>query len=84
MFREPKAMREIRKIQEKLYEERKGLTAEQEIRLIRDNAQKMKEKYGIKSKIHATTGRLYKILPLSRPKLREFKVGNFLKRGDKS
>ena len=24
----------------------------------RDNAQKMKEKYGIKSKTHATTGRL--------------------------
>ena len=58
MFKEPKAMREIHKIQEKLYEERKGLTAEQEIRLIRDNAQKMKEKYGIKSKTHATTGRL--------------------------
>ena len=56
MFREPKAMREIHKIQEKLYEERKGLTAEQEIRLIRDNAQKMKEKHGIKSKTHAITG----------------------------
>ena len=55
MFKEPKAMREIHKIQEKLYEERKGLTTEQEIRLIRDNARKMKEKYGIKSKIHAIT-----------------------------
>jgi len=50
-------MREIHKIQEKLYEERKGLTSEQEIRLIRENAQKMKEKYGIKSKNRTTTGR---------------------------
>ena len=57
MFREPKAMREIHKIQEKLYEERKGLTSEQEIRLIRENAQIMKEKYGIKSKNRTTTGR---------------------------
>ena len=56
MFREPKAMREIHKIQEKLYGERKGLTADQEIRLIRENARKMLEKYGIKSKTHATNG----------------------------
>ena len=56
MFKEPKAMREIHKIQEKLYEERKGLTSEQEIRLIRENARKMKEKYGLKSKPHATNG----------------------------
>lgn len=52
MFKEPKAMREIHKIQEKLYEERKGLTAEQEIRLIKDNARKIREKYGIKSRTH--------------------------------
>ena len=56
MFKEPKAMREIHKIQEKLYEERKGLTDEQEIRLIKESAQKIKGKYGIKSKTHAVTG----------------------------
>ncbi len=56
MFKEPKAMREIHKIQEKLYEERKGLTSEQEIRLIRESARKMKEKYGINPKAHATNG----------------------------
>jgi hypothetical protein len=53
MFKEPKAMREIHKIQEKLYEERKSLTADQEIRLIRENARKMMEKYGMKRKVHA-------------------------------
>ena len=53
MLKEPKAMREIHKIQEKLYEERKGLTADQEIRLIRDNARKFVEKYGIKPRAHA-------------------------------
>lgn len=57
MFREPKAMKEIHKIQEKLYQERKGLSAQQEIHLIRENARKMKEKYGIKSKAHAANGR---------------------------
>lgn len=50
MYKEPKSMREIHKIQEKLYEERKGLTAEQEIRLIKEEARKFKKKYGIKSK----------------------------------
>ena len=51
MFKEPKAMREIHKIQEKLYEERKGLTVDQEIRLIRENARKIKAKYGIKENV---------------------------------
>jgi hypothetical protein len=50
MFKEPKAMREIHKIQEKLYEERKGLSDEQEIRLIRENARKLMEKYGFRSR----------------------------------
>ena len=56
MFKEPKAMREIHKIQEKLYEERKKLTSEQEIRLIKESARKMREKYSIKAKAHATNG----------------------------
>ena len=58
MFKEPKAMREIHKIQEQLYQERKGLTADQEICLIKDNARKIKEKYGIRSKIHVIAERV--------------------------
>ena len=50
MFKEPKSMREIHKIQTKLYEERKGLTAQQEVSLINANARKIKERYSIKSK----------------------------------
>jgi hypothetical protein len=57
MIKEPKAMREIHKIQETLYEERKGLTAAEEIRLIKDNALKIKEKYGIKSRIRSVNSR---------------------------
>ena len=53
MLKESKAMREIHKIQEKLYEERKGLTADQEIRLIRENARKMKIKYGMGEHVSA-------------------------------
>ena len=57
MFREPKAMKEIHKIQEKIYEEEKGLTSEQRIRRVKEEARKFMEKYGIKSKIHVVTGR---------------------------
>ena len=54
MFREPKAMREIHKIQEKIYEEEKGLTSQQRIRRVKESAQKMMREYGIKPKTHAT------------------------------
>ncbi len=47
MFKEPKAMSEIHNIQEMLYKERKRLSSSQEIKLIRENARKLKEKYGI-------------------------------------
>ena len=52
MFKEPKAMREIHKIQEELYKERKGLSSQQLIEKTREAAQKLKEKYGLKSKKH--------------------------------
>ena len=52
MFREPKAMREIHKVQEELYRERKGLSTEQVIEKTREAARKIKEKYGLKSRKH--------------------------------
>ena len=57
MFREPKAMREIHKIQEKIYEEEKGMTSEQRLRRVKESARKVMEQYGIKSKTHITNGR---------------------------
>jgi hypothetical protein len=50
MFREPKAMREIHKIQEQLYKGRKGLSSAEIIERTREAARKLKEKYGLKSK----------------------------------
>ena len=58
MFREPKAMREIHKIQEKIYKEEKGLTSEQRIRRVKEAARKFMEEHGIKFTTHATTGNL--------------------------
>ena len=49
MFKEPKAMREIHKIQENLYKEEKGLSRDQLIKKTRDEARKFKEKFGLKS-----------------------------------
>ena len=57
MFREPKAMREIHKIQEKIYEEEKGLTSQQRIRKVKEEARKFMLEHGIKSRTHATNGR---------------------------
>ena len=57
MFREPKAMREIHKIQEKIYKEEKGMTSEQRLRRVKESARKLMEEYGIKSKTHAINGR---------------------------
>ena len=56
MFKEPKAMREIHKIQEDLYKEEKGLSRDQLIKKTREEARKFKEKFGLKSKTHAVTG----------------------------
>ncbi len=55
MFREPKAMREIHKIQENLYKEEKNLSRDQLIKKTREEAQKFKEKYGLKSKERIVT-----------------------------
>ena len=41
MFKEPKAMREIHKIQERIYEEEKGMTSEQRMQRVREEARKM-------------------------------------------
>ena len=53
MLKEPKAMREIHKIQEKIYEEEKGLTSAQRISRVKEEARKFVEKYGIKPRAHA-------------------------------
>lgn len=54
MFKEPKAMREIHKIQEILYKEEKNLSREQLIKKTREEARKFKEKYGLKCKERVT------------------------------
>ena len=55
MFKEPKAMREIHRIQEKIYEEEKNLTSEQRIQRVKESARKIMKEYGIKSKSHNIT-----------------------------
>ena len=54
MFREPKAMREIHKIQEKIYKEEKGMSSEQRLRRVKEAARKLMNEQGIKSRTHAT------------------------------
>lgn len=54
MFKEPKAMREIHKIQEKIYEEEKGLTSAQRVGRVKEEARKFMEKYGLKSRARVT------------------------------
>ncbi len=56
MFKVPKVMREIHKIQEKIYKEEKGLTSEQRLRRVKEAAQKLMRETGIKSRAHATNG----------------------------
>jgi hypothetical protein len=56
MFKEPKAMREIHKIQEKIYEEEKKLTPAQRIHRVKEAARKLMEEYGLKSKTHVAIG----------------------------
>ena len=51
MFREPKSMREIHKIQEQIYREEKGLTSKQVIEKTRLEAEAIKKKYGLKPKV---------------------------------
>ena len=56
MYKEPKAMREIHRIQEKIYEEEKDMTPAQRIRRVKESARKLMEEYGIKAKTHAAMG----------------------------
>lgn len=53
MFREPKAMREIHKIQEKIYREEKGLTSQQRLRRIKEAAKMLMGECSIKDKVHS-------------------------------
>ena len=53
MHREPKPMREIHEIQERLYEEEKGLSSKERIAKIRKEAQQLIDKYGLKFKMRA-------------------------------
>ncbi len=57
MFREPKAMKEIHKIQEKIYKEEKGMTSAQRLRRVKEAARKLMDECRINSKIHASNGR---------------------------
>ncbi|MBU0693871.1 MAG: hypothetical protein KKC11_04305 [Candidatus Omnitrophica bacterium] len=51
MYKEPKPMREIHEIQERLYEEEKDLSAKERIAKIHKEAQELINKYGLKFRI---------------------------------
>ena len=53
MYEEPKPMREIHRIREKLYEENKNLSHKEHIAKVHKEAQKSIEKYGLKFKKHS-------------------------------
>lgn len=48
MVNEPKAMREVHDIREKIYEETKDLTAEQRVKRTNQAVREMEEKHGVK------------------------------------
>ena len=48
MYKEPEPMRMIHAIQEKIYEETKHMTAEEQIAYIHKGAEEFKKKYGLK------------------------------------
>lgn len=50
MYKEPKAMQEIHKIQEQLYEERRGLSDKEVIGKVRQEAEEVIKQYGLKFK----------------------------------
>jgi len=54
MFREPKSLREIHKIQEQIYREEKGLTDKQVIEKTRCEVAAIKKKYGLNFKQKVT------------------------------
>lgn len=47
MYKEPKAMQEIHRIQEQLYQERRGLSQEEVLKKIRKEAENVRKKYGL-------------------------------------
>jgi len=51
MYKEPKPMREIHEIQEKIYEEEKNLTNKERLLRIHKEAEAVKSKYGLRLKI---------------------------------
>ena len=50
MYKEPKPMKEIHRIQEKLHDEMKRLTPKEKISTIRQAARRTENKYGIRLK----------------------------------
>lgn len=50
MYKEPKAMKELHEIREKLYEEQKGLSTKEIVEKINKEAEEMIKKYSIKFK----------------------------------
>ena len=50
MYKEPKPMQEIHKIQEQLYEETRGLSGKEIIEKYRREAEEVIKKYGLKFK----------------------------------
>lgn len=52
MYKEPKAMREIHEIRERLYEEEKNLSPEEKIAKIHRESEAVIKKYGLKFKKH--------------------------------
>ena len=56
MWNEPKALKEIHKIQEEMYEESKNLSDKDLIAKIRRNARTIKKKYGLRLKQKISIG----------------------------
>lgn len=56
MYRESEAMREIHKIQEKLYEEMKYMTDKQQVEYINRRAAEVEKKYNLNLRKVAHTG----------------------------
>ena len=50
MYKEPKPMREIHQIQEKLFDEGKNISSGERIRKLHKDANEIKKRYGLKIK----------------------------------
>jgi cob(I)alamin adenosyltransferase len=53
MYKEPKPMKEIHEIQERLFDKEKDLSSHERIRKLREEAAKIMKKYGLKTKTSA-------------------------------